>query len=229
MINNDEKIDLNHVHFCKGLRHLINESRGELTQKSICEKAHVSAVNMSRVLNSTHGTTPRWRTVVAEAAGSTAKDLISAGLSLSDKGIMERRPDGSREDQAGGVPLLTWNQARNWPEATEVRAWVQTPAGHSPRTFALKIKDDSMEPEFQAGDTIIVDSNVKPISGKFVIIKTLKGENGEATIGQLIRNDASTVLAPTNRRYPIIDLSGIFFEIIGTVIYKQKSYTDEEI
>ncbi len=38
-------------------------------------------------------------------------------------------------------------------------------------TFALRIEGDSMEPDFKAGDVIIVDPEVEPTPGEFVVAK----------------------------------------------------------
>lgn len=225
MSQEDKKIDRNHVYFCKGLKHVITESKGKLTQLSISKLAGVSPVNMSRVMNSPFGTTPKWRKIVAEAAGTTSGDLIDLGLRLS--GEIPDIQQGEKDHEDGRrIPLLSWEQAADWPEVSGgVSDWVKTNGDHSNNSFAMTIKTDSMAHEFQIGETIIVDTEITPVSGMFVITKmTNTGNKRGVDIGQLIMTQSSTLLSPTNSRYPVFDLSNFDYQIVGVIVLKQKTY-----
>ncbi|WP_391540669.1 LexA family protein [Lonepinella koalarum] len=47
--------------------------------------------------------------------------------------------------------------------------YILTDLDVSENAFALKIKGDSMEPDFIEGDVIIVDPKIQPHAGEFVV------------------------------------------------------------
>lgn len=124
------------------------------------------------------------------------------------------------------VPLVSWVQAGNWEFAADpfhpgdADEWLDTTATRNPSAFALTVHGDSMEPEFVDGDTIVVDPERDPGNGSYIIAK-----NGmEATFKQYITDGSSVFLKPLNARYPIRDMTGIEFRIVGVVVEKRKRY-----
>lgn len=78
-----------------------------------------------------------------------------------------------------------------------------------------------MAPEFTDGDIIVVDPDKTPANGNYIIAK-----NGttEVTFKQLVIDGQSVFLKPLNDRYPIRDMTGIEFRIVGVVVEKRKRY-----
>ncbi|MDG4948400.1 helix-turn-helix domain-containing protein [Actinobacillus equuli subsp. haemolyticus] len=72
------------------------------------------------------------------------------------------------------VPLISYVQAGAWTGIDDFREtcgdyeYILTDLDVSGDAFALKIKGDSMEPEFIAGDIVIIDPKVEPHAGEFV-------------------------------------------------------------
>ncbi len=72
------------------------------------------------------------------------------------------------------VPLISYIQAGSWTGIEDLRTtceeyeYILTDLDVSEDAFALKIKGDSMEPEFIEGDIVIIDPTVKPHAGEFV-------------------------------------------------------------
>lgn len=72
------------------------------------------------------------------------------------------------------VPLISYIQAGAWTGIDDFREtcgdyeYILTDLDVSGDAFALKIKGDSMEPEFIAGDIVIIDPRVEPHAGEFV-------------------------------------------------------------
>ena len=103
-------------------------------------------------------------------------------------------------------------------------------AGKSPTAnmFALKVVGDSMAPEFQEGDIVIVDPSRDYRSGDYVIAKIphqkSAGDNGEATLKKLVFDGPKTYLVPVNPRYDAINMTGINFIVVGVVVQKVKDY-----
>ena len=78
------------------------------------------------------------------------------------------------EVHAHQVPLISYVQAGVWTESCELSdstgfEYIMTSLELSNKAFALKIKGDSMEPEFKEGDVVIIDPAIKPFPGEFVV------------------------------------------------------------
>jgi SOS-response transcriptional repressor LexA len=88
--------------------------------------------------------------------------------------------------------------------------------------FALRVKGDSMEPEFNEGDIIIVSPTSKAVTGDYVVAKN---DEEEATFKQFKRFDNTRILHPLNPKYPDIVLNkDIQYRIVGVVMEKKKRY-----
>lgn len=122
------------------------------------------------------------------------------------------------------VPLLSWidvvKQSDNDTLATIGNIWVPTLRKPGVQTFALEVKGDSMEPEFTAGDRIIVEPQQPVVHGCFVVVRE---NNAEAMFKQYINDGSYHYLKPLNNRYPIIKMSE-HFQICGVVVEKFKIY-----
>ena len=96
----------------------------------------------------------------------------------------------------------------------------------SEHTFALIVSGDSMSPDFREGDRIIVDPNVSPRPGNFVIARN---HNLEPTFKQYKARGVDATgkeifeLVPLNDSYSSIRSDEIELEIIGTVIEHRRS------
>ena len=96
-----------------------------------------------------------------------------------------------------------------------------------PSTFALEIEGDSMLPEFRPGDRIIVDPDVAPNPGNFVVAKN---GNQEATFKKYrprgTGEDGRPVfeLTPLNDDYPTLRSDIDQLRIIGTMVEHRKKY-----
>lgn len=118
----------------------------------------------------------------------------------------------------GKVPLISWVQAGKWREAIDLYTpgdaedWIETTVPVKENTFALRVDGDSMEPEFPAGVLIVVEPDLDPQPGDYVIAK-----NGDdATFKQLVKDGSDWLLKPLNERYPIKPLESPC-KIIGVV------------
>ena len=125
------------------------------------------------------------------------------------------------------VPVISWVRAGNWSEIADpfypgdADEWVDTTATMHPNAFALVVTGDSMEPLFHEGETIIVDPGREVINGSYVVAKN--GDN-EATFKQFVVDGSSVFLKPLNGRYPIKNMTGIRFSIVGVVVAKEMRF-----
>ena len=129
------------------------------------------------------------------------------------------------------IPLISYVQAGAWTSAHDPYSpgdgadWLLTDLDLSTTAFALEIKGDSMQPEFKAGDRVIIDPAIAPMPGDFVVAKN--GDD-EATFkkyrprGSNERGEVIFELVPLNEDYPSMrnDITPIL--IVGTMIEHRK-------
>ncbi len=80
-------------------------------------------------------------------------------------------------------------------------------------TFALMVRDDSMEPEFAKGCIIIVDPTGRATDGAYVVAEI----DETLTFRQLSKRGDKFVLVSLNPRYPEIPTESLTAEIRGVV------------
>lgn len=125
------------------------------------------------------------------------------------------------------APLISWVQAGQWSEIEdnlkpgEAEDWVQTTASTGPHAYALRVRGDSMEPEFRDGDVIVVDPEQRARNGSYVVVR-LEADQ-EATFKQFVVDGPRRYLKPLNSRYPIMEIDGEAV-ICGVVVEKRKVY-----
>lgn len=129
------------------------------------------------------------------------------------------------------IPLISYVQAGHWTDVTDSYQpgagdeYLLTDMDVSASTFALEIKGDSMLPEFREGDRVIIDPNVVPQPGDFVVAKN--GE-GEATFkkyrprGINERGDVIFELVPLNDDYPSLRSDVNHVLVVGTMVEHRK-------
>lgn len=141
------------------------------------EKAGLSKAALSRMIgasrtiiadweNGEYYPTPKYAIPLAQALGIplTALNRYGAGGVVPDAGTNTL------------VPLLKWDELKHLrrddmsalPKAT---AYIQAQEGTPESSIALVIEDDSMLPVFQAGETIIVDRNLDPVDGDYIVVR----------------------------------------------------------
>ena len=125
------------------------------------------------------------------------------------------------------VPIVSWVQAGSWTPESDARSiegavdYVLTTEAHSFGTFALKVKGRSMEPDFKEGDTLIIDPELYPTPGDYVIATN---GNNEATFkkyrakGISEKGEDIFELVPLNPDFAPINSSIEKISIIGVVV-----------
>ena len=107
-------------------------------------------------------------------------------------------------DIRGTVPVISQVQAGEFAEAIDNLSpgegeRIRTSYPVRKHTFALRVVGDSMEPDFPEGLILIVEPEMEPRPGDYVIAKN----GGDATFKQLVRDGGDWYLKPLNPRYPI--------------------------
>ncbi|MBF0140458.1 MAG: helix-turn-helix domain-containing protein [Magnetococcales bacterium] len=124
------------------------------------------------------------------------------------------------------IPLVSWDDmAKFCGESKDnfnpsITAWVPVSPRASERCFALKVPDDSMEPEFYEGEIIVVDPTMPGSHNQFLVAR--EGSN-RPTFKQMIHHGDQQYLKPLNPRYPLIEVRGSL-QVCGVAICKYKEY-----
>ena len=170
---------------------------------------------------------------VEEVSPRLAKELAAAGI---ESFRTNRTASGSNVQMAlqhrdsYEYPIISWVMAGAWEEAIE--PW---PPGFADRyeltnykakgsAFWLEVKGDSMTAPmgqtFLEGTLILVDTQVEPTPGRYVVAKLT--DSNEATFKKLVEDNGQRYLKPLNPAYPMIKIDGNC-KIVGVAVEtKQK-------
>lgn len=141
-------------------------------------------------------------------------------------GNIERISLGRRE-----IPVISYVQAGMMTEALDPFSLgegfetISVDAPCSERTFALRIKDKSMLPTFRPGDVVVIDPQMEPGPGRFVVAKN--GDE-EATfkkykaLGVNTHGDAVFELVPLNEDFATLHSERDHLRIIGVAFEHRK-------
>ena len=139
---------------------------------------------------------------------------------------VEVAPMGDRR-----IPVISAIQAGMWAEILDNFApgdadeWLMTDLELSASAFALTIRGDSMLPEFNPGDRVIIDPEIAPQPGDFVAAKN--GEQ-EATFkkyrprGMDAQGNIIFELVPLNDDYPTLRSDVQHIKIVGAMVEHRK-------
>lgn len=118
------------------------------------------------------------------------------------------------------IPLISWKQAAylNKYQVSSDTEWTWTDIDSGPRTFALMVEDNSMEPRFEPGCIITVDPDLEPSHRRIVIVKWLKTDT--VTCVQYLVDGQHIYLKPHNPNFVItlFDEKNPQVKIVGTAI-----------
>lgn len=170
---------------------------------------------------------------IADALGTTP-EYLQTGANPTKKSNVELGPD-----IRGAVPLISWVQAGQWCEAAqpEQQAWgvaacerqpiymqsetyLPCPVPHSPTTFALRVKGDSMTApygrSYPEGCIIFVDPERRsPVNGDRIV--ACLADSNEVTFKVFKHEDGRRWLHPLNPAHQPLHER---FSVLGTVLGK---------
>ena len=125
------------------------------------------------------------------------------------------------------VPLLKWDQidqmvtSEEPPPLIHAQALLETEIPGK-RTFAMKVKDDSMQPLFSEGEIIFVDPDLPSEPDHYVVAESEDGRSEGALLRQLKDIGGHAILHPLNRRYKDLPVAK-HQRILGRVVRLRKN------
>ncbi len=96
-------------------------------------------------------------------------------------------------------------------------------------TFALRVLDDSMQPEFRQGCIIIIDPTGRATDGSYVLAKQAGGSTDDPEsylfrqlqrVAQKANGEVNWQLAPLNNDYPVMDIQTDLSSIVGVIVQR---------
>lgn len=220
-------------------RHAPNPARGRVlakamaasrdcrTQSDLAKRAGVAQSTIGRILRG--DVNPQTATLerIAKELGIPVAMLLDESLAEEFGNRVDRAAAG-RVGELRLVPLISWVRAGAFEESIDnyqpgdAEQWLAAPKACGPRTIALHVEGESMEPRYQNADIIYVDPDVAPVHGKDVVVRL--DDRGEVTFKRLVIEGERRYLKPLNSDWPekIIEVSDDA-RIVGVVIGR---YTD---
>jgi len=125
------------------------------------------------------------------------------------------------------VPLLRSDQidqmvkSKEPPRLIHAEAMLETEVPGK-RTFAMQVRDNSMQPLFSEGEIIFVNPDLPSEPGHYVVVETEDGRPEGALLRQLKEIDGQAILHPLNRRFEDLPVTKQR-RILGRVVRLRKN------
>jgi SOS-response transcriptional repressor LexA len=182
------------------------------TQAAVAKKAGVSQSTVSRMVAGAVDPQSDSLRRVCEALSLPLSMFLDAGSSAAAPALAK---------DSRTVPLISLVQAGGFGETVDPYQpgdgsdSLICPVRCGPRTFALRVDGESMEPRYHHGDIIYVDPDVPATHGSDVVVRL--EDSNEATFKQLVIEGKRRYLKPLNTRFPILEITTAA-RIVGVVI-----------
>lgn len=212
--------------------------QAKLTQKELADRVGISQTAVHKLecgrskssrrtvaIALTCGVDPIW---LDTGRGEMSLSGATPGMDMSEFNRLREEGEIYRAPIFARIPLISWEDANNYCDESlesyhpeNVETWIPVAPRASDKAFALKVPDDSMEPEFQEGEVIIVDPSQPGKHNEFLVAR-MEGET-MPTFKQMIVLGNRKYLKPMNNRYPLIEIQTPLL-VGGVVVSKYKDY-----
>jgi SOS-response transcriptional repressor LexA len=156
-------------------------------------------------------------------------DFLRSGGPPHSEGLFELTESAyhSPIGQMRKVPLLKWDQidqmikSNEPPRVIHAEAMLETDVPGK-RTFALQIRDNSMQPLFSEGEIVFVNPDLSGEPNDYVVVEGEAGGPEGALLRQLKEVGGQAILHPLNRRYEDLPLTKQQ-RVLGRVVRMRKN------
>jgi hypothetical protein len=112
--------------------------------------------------------------------------------------------NGAQPYSWSSIPLLSWSELSGALDASKKHPLIEVSCTVSEQAYALTVKDPTMSPRFIEGTLLIVEPNLTPDSGDFVIVEL--DPSHEPTFKQVFFDGGDIYLKPLNTDFKMIHL-----------------------
>ncbi len=199
----------------------VSEFRGiirkKLKEKGWTHKALAERVGVSRPA------VTNWLTPTGDFHFPTHETLMRLCRTLDLEFMVDKSADPVH---VRWVPVIPWPAVLSIERGEIIESLLKeerVPASLSVsrKSFALKVRGESMAPSFPEGSIIIVDPEREARQGNAVIVQVLS--QPEVIFRVYLKEGTETFLEPVNARYPLTRLEKGEFKILGVVVQKIES------
>lgn len=196
-----------------------------LTQKELATRAGMAQQTLAALEREENRSTAKL--IELASALEVRPEWLSHGRGPSRRIVEDRMPDGEESNLSAApcvkrsVPLISWVAAGRDREMlmddlsqSDEGRYVETTRHVSSASFALRIEGDSMSPTFPPGAIVVVDPDVEPRHGSYVVARF--PDTNSATFKRLEFDGPDAYLRPINPEYRTIRINGNV-EIVGVV------------
>ncbi|MBQ8708069.1 MAG: LexA family transcriptional regulator [Succinivibrionaceae bacterium] len=193
--------------------------------KDLRKKRKLSLRSLAENLGCSYGTVNKYEKGSAEPSFEMLNKLanfygVSVASLLGESSEYEIL--GSKKPVVSFIPLLSASQLLRASTIVKEEQLDYVPViSEYSKCYALKMKGSSMEPQFRAGDTLIINPEAHPVSGSFVAVAA--EEDTEVSVRKLKEkydDDGSSYyeLVPMNSDFSMFSTHQRKVKIIGVVI-----------
>lgn len=211
----------------KYLRHILRNLMDELnlSESELARRTQVGQPVIHRILS---GETDNPRVATLSLIANYFS--ISISQLIGDVPLPEHRLPGTHNPRLSTwsqVPLLTWEQAAEWPQQKNIQhpQMIATELAVGLNAFALTVKDTTMSPRFNEGMLLIVDPDQTVEDRDFAIL--LLDHQTHVVFKQILKDGADIYLKPLNPDFKTTLLSPTS-RIIGPVIQARTDFKSRE-
>jgi transcriptional regulator with XRE-family HTH domain len=207
------------------LKSLVHRELGEgLTEEELASAVGVSVRTIENILTDELPQDPAiWETFARYFR--IHADFLRSGGPPHSEGLFELtdNPHPSPLGPMRKVPLLKWDQIDQMvareepPRLIHAEALLETDVPGK-RTFAMQVRDNSMQPLFSEGEIIFVNPDLPSEPGHYVVVESEDG----GLLRQLKEIGGQDILHPLNRRYADLPLTKEQ-RILGRVVRLRKN------
>jgi len=213
------------VDWTRALAKVMASSEQLKTQTALAKKSGVAQSTIGRILRGE--VDPQSGNLERIAKALNVSLAMLAELGQEGEPVAATTDDLKLVERVERVALISWARAAAIADASVIlrpadgEEWMPRPKHSGARTFALRVRGESMEPGYQHGDIIFVDPDVAAGHGKDVVVRL--GDCNKVVFRRLVLEDELEYLKPANPNWPtkIIEISASpEARIIGVVIGK---------
>ncbi|MBX3329735.1 MAG: helix-turn-helix domain-containing protein [Nitrospira sp.] len=210
----------------KGLVH--RELSEGLTEEELASAIGVSAQTIANILIDKLPQDPTiWKSFARYFRMDA--DFLRVGGPPLPEGVFEltENTQHSPVGQMRKAPLLRWDQidqmvtCEDPPRLIHAEALLETDVPGR-RTFAVHVRDNSMEPLFSEGEIIFVNPDLPSEPGHHVLVESGDGGPEGTLLRQLKEIGGQVILHPLNRRYEDLPVTNRQ-RILGRVVRLRKN------
>jgi len=211
------------------LKGLVHRELGEgLTEEELASTVGVSVETIENIL----ADEPPQKRAIWEHFARYFRidvDFLQIGGPPHSEGLFDLKESATPSPlgQMRKVPLLRWDQIDQMiiPEVPsrviQAEAMLETDVPGI-RTFAMQVKDNSMEPLFSEGEVIFVNPDLPSEPGQYVLVDSEHGLQEGALLRQLKEIGGQTKLHPLNQLYKDLPVTNQH-RILGRVVRMRKN------